>query len=121
MDMPTIDPKRWLVDEITWKATWYRQVASLFPNDKHIIHCSQTLKKLAIAVKALPDTHPLLGMLEQIERIDSVARERWLDELCLEFSHVAWYPLAGTQQAIKQLMEITDENLWEWEQANGMH
>jgi hypothetical protein len=48
-------------------------------------------------------------------------RERWLDELCLEFSHIAWYSPESTQQAIKQLMEITDDSLGDWQQSNRLH
>jgi len=121
MDMPSIDPKRWLVGEITWKANWYHHVASLFPDDDRCIRCSHTLEMLAAAVQALPDTHPLFGILEQIHYVDDEVHARWLSELCLEFSHIAWYSPESTQQAIKQLMEITDDSLWEWQRANRMH
>lgn len=91
MDTPSIGPKLWLVGEIAWKAAWYRRVASLFPNDERCIRCSKTLSMLAAAVKALADTHPLFDMLEQIDHVDDEVHARWLSELCLEFSHIAWY------------------------------
>jgi len=121
MDMLSTDPKSWLVGEITGKATWYRRVASLFPNDRHVINCSHTLKRLAAAVTALPEAHPLFDMVAQIEHVDSVVRERWLDELCLEFSHIAWYSPGSTRQAIQQLMEITDDSLGDWQQGTRLH
>lgn len=116
-----IDPKRWLIGEITGKATWYRRMVSMYPNDQHCSHCAHTLKRLALAVKALPDTHPLFTMLEQIKRVDDHLHVRWLDELCLEFSHTRWHSPECTQRAIRQLMEITDDYLWEWQQTNRLH
>jgi hypothetical protein len=121
MDMPSIDPKRWLVGELTGKAVWYRRVASLFPNDERSMRCSNTLQMLAAAVKALPDTHPLFDLLEQIDHVGDEVHARWLSELCLEFSHIAWFSPSSTQQAIKQLMEITDDSLCEWRRAKSLH
>jgi hypothetical protein len=121
MDALSINPKHWLVGEITGKAAWYRHMASLFPDDQHCSHCSHTLKRLAAAVKALPDTHPLFTMLEQIHHVDDRIHARWMDELCLEFSHIAWHSPECTQRAIQQLVEITSDHLWEWRQANRLH
>jgi hypothetical protein len=116
-----IDPKRWLIGEITGKAAWYRRMASVFPNDQYCSRCSHTLKRLALAVKALPDTHRLFTMLEQINHVDAYLHARWLDELCLEFSHTKWHSLECTRRAIRDLMEITDDYLWEWQKANRLH
>jgi hypothetical protein len=79
------------------------------------------LRKLAAAVSALPDTHPLFTVLEQINHVGDHFRARWLDELCLEFSHVAWHSPECTQRAIQQLVEIADDHLWEWKKASRLH
>lgn len=68
MDMPSLDPKCWLVNEISRQAEWYRQMASFILGDKRSAQCPRTLKRLASAVKALPETHPLFNLLEQIDR-----------------------------------------------------
>lgn len=107
--------KSWLVDEINWKARWYRYVSTLFPDDRRSVDCSHTLRRLAAAVSALPNTHPLFIKLEQMHHANDHVRERWLAELCLEFSHIAWQSAASTQQAIEQLIEITGFCLAEWE------
>jgi hypothetical protein len=113
MDIPALDAKRWLVSEISWKAAWYRQVASLFSNDERSVRCANTLSMLAAAVKALPVTHPLFKLLDQISYVDSEIHARWLSELCLEFAHIAWSSPGSTQQAITRFMEITYDHLWE--------
>jgi hypothetical protein len=113
MDMPSTGTKSWLVGEITWKAAWYHQVASMFSDDERAIRCSKTLSMLAGAVKALPDSHPLFRLIEQIDRVDDEMYARWLSELCLEFAHIAWFAPKNTHEAIRQLMTITRESLWE--------
>jgi len=105
--MPSVDAKRWLVGEITWKAAWYRHVASLFPNDERCNRCSNTLTMLAAAVKSLPVSHPLFKIIDEVSYVDSDIHARWLSELCLEFAHIAWFSHNDTQQAVKRLMEIT--------------
>lgn len=105
--------KEWLVDEITGKACWCGYVATLFPNDQRSTHCCDTLQQLAAAVKALPDTHPLFRLMEQIDRLDGDVRLRWLDEMDLEFSHIGWLSDAAAQQAIQQLIKITEASLKE--------
>jgi hypothetical protein len=113
VDMPSGDAKSWLVGEITWKAAWYRSVASIFPDDERCIRCSKTLGMLAAAVKALPHSHPLFRIIEQIDRAGDEIHARWLSELCLEFAHIAWFTPANTEQAINQLMQITYDSLLE--------
>jgi hypothetical protein len=117
----SLESKNRLVEEINGKAAWYRRVASADPDDRHCSHCSSTLRKLAAAVKALPDSHPLFARLERINDTDDRFHARWVDELCLEFSHVAWHSAESTQRAIKQLIEITDDQLWEWKRAHRLH
>ena len=117
MDMPSLDPKRWLVNQIAGQAERYRHVATAFPDNARSLQCSCTLERLAKAVQSLPDTHPLFNLPEQIDQLDTVVRECWLDELCLEFSDIAWHTPQGTQQAIKQLMDITGDSLRAWKQG----
>jgi hypothetical protein len=113
MDMPTTDPKRWLVGEIAWKAAWYGQVARLYSGDERCVQCAKTLNMLAATIRALPKSHPLFKIVEQINRVEPEAHARWLSELCLEFAHIAWFPPENTGAAIRQLMEITYDSLWE--------
>jgi len=116
-----VDHKLWLIQEIEGKASWCGHVATLFPNDRRSHTCSDTLNHLAAAVQALPDSHPLFNKLKQISQVDSVTRERWLDELRLEFSNIGWLSPASSQQAIRQLMGITDASLRECWKAQKLH
>ena len=120
MDMPSVGAKHGLIGEITWKAAWYRQIASLFPNDERCLRCSKSLNMLAAAVKALPDRHPLFKIIEQIDRVDDEVHARWLSELCLEVAHIAWFTPENSQQAIKQLMQVTYTSLWERPRTDGV-
>jgi hypothetical protein len=102
------------------KACWCSHVAELFPSDTRSVRCSDKLHAIAALVQALPDTHPLFARLEQIQRKDGIVRERWLDELQLEFSYLGYLFAEEPQRAIQRLIEVTDASLRECEQTNGL-
>lgn len=113
--------KVWLMEEITGTACWCRQVARLFPNNTRSIRCCDTLKALADAVEALPVTHTLFTRLEQIGQADPFTRERWLDEVRLEFSSIGYLSNESASRAIQRLIEITDDSLGEWRKVGNLH
>ena len=121
MDMLAPESKFWLMGEILGKADWCEYVATLFPNDTRSVRCSDTLNSLVAVIEALPDTHPLFHKLEQMRHVDGNVRERWLDEIHLEFSYIGYLFAESTQQAIQRFIEITDASLMEWQQANRRH
>jgi hypothetical protein len=110
--------KNWLVEELQEKSQWCGQVSNLFGDDSRSLRCSDTLKILADVVRTLPETHPLFGKLAQIGHLDAVTRERWLDEVRLEFANIGWLSQLGPDDSIRRLFDITDASLREWQRAN---
>jgi len=121
MNTPSVESKIWLVDEISGTASWCSHVARLFQNDTRCVRGLDTLNALSALIQALPDTHPLFNKLAQIQGVDSNTRERWLDEIRLEFSYIGFWSATSAQQAIRQLIELTDASLKEWRQTNRLH
>jgi hypothetical protein len=113
--------KVWLVEEITGTASWCDQVARLFPGDARSLRCCDTLKALADAVQALPVTHSLFGKLARMSEVDPVTRERWLDEVRLEFSSIGYLSNDSAPHAIEKLIAITDASLCETPQTGKLH
>jgi hypothetical protein len=113
--------KQWFLKEIRHTASWCRHVAKLFPDGRRNVRCCETLNALANAVVDLPVTHPLFVKLEQIGQVDGQVRERWLDEVHLEFSHIGFMHAENVEQAIQRLLEITESSLWEGRGAGGLH
>ena len=113
MHTSSLKQKTWLVNQIVGKACWCSQVAELFCEDMLNLRCSEKLHALAQLVHELPDHHPLFEKLEQIQRIGGDARERWLDEIQIEFANIGYLAVDDSDFAIQRLTEITDNSLWE--------
>lgn len=111
----------WLVEEIRGTASWCGYVATLFANDSRSSRCCQTLYALAAAVAALPASHPLFERLADIAQVASAVRERWLDEVRLEFSNIGYLSAEGGQEAIGRLMAITEASLQEAHRNKRLH
>jgi hypothetical protein len=107
--------KTWLVDEVLSKARWCGYVATLFTNDSRSVRFSGALDTLANVIGKLPDTHPLFSKLEQIQRVDGIAHERWVDEIHLEFFNIGFLLDDGAKQGGQRLIDITDASLTEWQ------
>jgi hypothetical protein len=109
------NPKRWLVEQLEFTASWRELEADRCCCDGgRNARCAKSLRRIAATVKDLPAGHELFRKLAQIDFLTDSIRAGWLEEVSELISRIGLTSPCTDWAVIQRLVGLTDARLLPW-------